>query len=138
AQRVYQESLEIRRQLLERLGATPEALRDVSVTLDNVGKVAQAQGQWEEAQRVYQESLEICRQLLERLGATPQTLDDLALVLLALADIPGLAQAPQWRAEALNLTQQLVQRFPDVPRYAQRLAALQAAHAKLRPEEGAQ
>ena len=78
------------------------------------------------------------RQLLERLGATPEALDDLALVLLALADIPGLEQAPQWRAEALGLTQQLVQRFPDVPRYAQRLAILQAAHAQYQPKEGAQ
>jgi tetratricopeptide (TPR) repeat protein len=138
AEQVYRESLEISRELLKRLGGTPEALRDVSVSLNMVGRVARAQGQWQEAEQVYRESLEIRRELLKRLGGTPEALDDLALVLLALADIPDLAQAPQWRAEALTLTQQLVLRFPDVPHYAQRLATLQAAHAKLQPEDDAQ
>ena len=37
-------SLAARRQLLSRLGDTPEALRDLSVSLNNVGRIAEARG----------------------------------------------------------------------------------------------
>ncbi len=47
--------MDIRRRLLARVGETPEALRDLSVSLNNVGKTAQALGQWDEARQAYQD-----------------------------------------------------------------------------------
>ncbi|WP_173804900.1 tetratricopeptide repeat protein, partial [Sphaerotilus uruguayifluvii] len=70
AESAYRESLGIRRELVKRLGGTPEALRDVSISLDNVGQVAQAQGDWTGAESAYRESLGIRRELVERLGGT--------------------------------------------------------------------
>ena len=64
----YRKAWRSRGQLVERLGGTPESLRDLSVSLDNVGRVAQAQGEWGEAGAAYRESLAIARQLVERLG----------------------------------------------------------------------
>jgi hypothetical protein len=68
---VYRESLALSRQLVERLGGTPESLRDLSVSLNNLGRVAQAQDDWTQAEVVYRESLALSRQLVERLGGTP-------------------------------------------------------------------
>jgi tetratricopeptide (TPR) repeat protein len=68
AESAYRESLALSRQLVERLGGTPESLRDLSVALDKVGGVAQAQGDWAQAESAYRESLALSRQLVERLG----------------------------------------------------------------------
>ncbi|MFN8099673.1 MAG: hypothetical protein U0Q21_15450 [Dermatophilaceae bacterium] len=48
--------LSVRRDLADRIG-TPETLRDLSISLDNVGAVAQARGDWDRATTVYDESL---------------------------------------------------------------------------------
>jgi hypothetical protein len=45
------EGLSIRRQIVERLGSTPGPLRDLSISLNLVRKVAQAQGDWSQAHR---------------------------------------------------------------------------------------
>jgi hypothetical protein len=45
--------------LLERVGETPEALRDLSISLNNVGNTAQAQGRWEQARQAFEEGLAI-------------------------------------------------------------------------------
>jgi tetratricopeptide (TPR) repeat protein len=119
---VYGESLALARQLVERLGGTPESLRDLSVSLDNLGGVAQAQGDWTQAASVYGESLALRRQLVERLGGTPESLDDLAVSLLNVARLPD--GDPLARAEAIELYRQLASRFPSTARYAQRLQAL--------------
>ncbi|MBK6441210.1 MAG: tetratricopeptide repeat protein [Actinomycetales bacterium] len=67
------------RDLAHRL-ATPEALRDLSVSLDNVGAVARARGDWDRAATVYDESLHLRRDLAARL-ATPEALRDLSVSL---------------------------------------------------------
>ncbi len=54
---VYARAWRSSRQLVAQHGGTPEALRDLSVSLDNVGRVAQAQGDWAQAESVYRESL---------------------------------------------------------------------------------
>jgi len=41
----------------------PEALRDLSVSLDNVGKTDQALGDWQQARNAFTEGLEIARSL---------------------------------------------------------------------------
>ena len=73
------DQLALRRDLAERL-ATPEALRDLSVSLNNVGAVARARGDWDRAATVYDESLTIARDLAARL-ATPEALRDLSVSL---------------------------------------------------------
>ena len=122
AEAVYRESLDLRRQLVERLGGTPEALRDLSVSLDNVGRVARAQGDWSQAKAAYRESLGLRRQLVERLVGTPEALEDLASSLLNVAEVsPGNAAM---RGEAIQLYETLARGFPGDPRYSKRLASL--------------
>ena len=123
ADKVYRESLAIRRQLVERLGGTPEALRDVSVSLDNVGQVARAQGDWAQADKAYRESLEIRRQLVERLGGTPESLADLANALQRNAVLPGGPRA-DLLAEARSIFSGLVAAHPTVQSYRGALAWL--------------
>ena len=103
----------------------PAALRDVSVSLDNVGLVARAQGDWPQAESAYRESLEIRRQLVQRLGGTPEALDDVASALASLALLPN-GQSAGLMAEAIAIYERLAQSFPQVVRYAQRLAELRA------------
>ena len=64
------------RGLEESLG-TPEARRDLSVSLDNVGRVAEVRGDWDTAQVAYQQSLQIRRELENLLG-TPQAQQDVS------------------------------------------------------------
>jgi tetratricopeptide (TPR) repeat protein len=67
------------RDLADRV-ATPESLRDLSISLDNVGAVAQARGDWDSATTTYDESLTIARDLADRV-ATPESLRDLSVSL---------------------------------------------------------
>ncbi len=82
------------RGLEESLG-TPEARRDLSVSLNNVGWVAQARGEWDVAEAAYWESLEIRRGLEESLG-TPEARRDLSV---SLDNVGRVAQARgEWDA----------------------------------------
>ena len=73
------ESLGIRRGLVDVLG-TPESRRDLSVSLNNAGRVARARGDWGAAGPAYEESLEISRMLVNLLG-TPDSQRDLSVSL---------------------------------------------------------
>ena len=63
---------------LEELLGTPEARRDLSVSLDNVGRVAEVRGEWGVAEAAYRESLEVRRGLEELLG-TPEARQDVSI-----------------------------------------------------------
>ena len=81
----------------------PEALRDLSVSLNNVGQVARDLGQLEEAKSAYSESLKIRRDLRAALGDSPQALRDLSVSLMHNAVVErALGNAPQ---SALILTE---------------------------------
>ena len=67
------------RGLEESLG-TPEARRDLSVSLNNVGRVAEVRGEWDVAEAAYRESLGLARGLEESLG-TPEARRDLSVSL---------------------------------------------------------
>ncbi len=56
---------------LQSQGETPEALRDLSVSLDNVGDTAKALGQWETARKCFDEGLVIGNALLQALPNHP-------------------------------------------------------------------
>ncbi|MCG6943327.1 MAG: tetratricopeptide repeat protein, partial [Thiohalocapsa sp.] len=63
ARAAFAESLDIARRILARVGETPEALRDLSVSLDNVGNTDRALGEWEAARAAFREGLEIAERL---------------------------------------------------------------------------
>ena len=65
AAEAYEESLLISRQLVAQLGETPQGLRDLSVSLNNVGAVARDLGQGEAARAAFEESAAL-RARLER------------------------------------------------------------------------
>ncbi len=56
------------------------------MSLDNVGRVAQARGDWDAAEAAYGESLGIARKLADSLG-TPESLHDLVISLSNLAGV---------------------------------------------------
>ena len=97
------------RGLVESLG-TPQARRDLSVALDNVGRVSEALGEWDAAEAAYRESMEIRRGLEESLG-TPQARRDLSV---SLDNVGQVAEARgDWDAaqtaylESLELAREL-------------------------------
>lgn len=123
AARAYDEGLDIARQLLREGGETLSALRDLSVSLNNVGDVARAQGRFDDAARAMQESLEIDRRRVRVGGETPQNLDDLAISLLRVAALDGIDPSVRRSAsnEALSLFERLVNTYPELSAYADRL-----------------
>ena len=83
------DSLGVARELVELLG-TPESRRDLSVSLDNVGRVAELRGDLGEAADCFQESLGVARALADEQG-TLQALKDLLTVLARRARIADKA-----------------------------------------------
>src|SRR5262249_37750 len=57
----YEESLALARRLREEVGDTPQALRDLSVSLNNVGEVRREAGDLVAAAAAYEESLALAR-----------------------------------------------------------------------------
>jgi tetratricopeptide (TPR) repeat protein len=96
-----------------------ESLRDLSVSLNKVGGVAERQGDWTQAESAYRESLALRRQLVERLGGTPESLRDLSV---SLDNLGGVAERQgDWRrpraptAKAWRSGRQLVERLGGTP-----------------------
>lgn len=59
----YRESLQLRRQLKQRLGETPEVVCDLSISLDRVEDVARAQDRLDDAAALWDEALMWSRRL---------------------------------------------------------------------------
>ena len=116
-----------------RNGDTPQALRDLSVSLNNVGRVESDLGQLEAARAAYRESLELSRRLREALGDTPQALRDLSVSLNNVgrveSDLGQLEAARAAYRESLELHSILSQAFPQNPRF---VAELQSVEMRLR------
>ncbi len=98
---------------------TDGAQRDRSISLDNLGQVAQDQGDWQAAEAAYRESLQIRRALLKRLGDTPEAQRDLSVSLDNLGRV-SRAQG-DWQAaeaayrESLAIRRALLKRLGDTP-----------------------
>ena len=104
------ESLGVRRGLVDVLG-TPESRRDLSVSLNNVGRVAEARGDWGAAGRAYEESLDLARDLADSLW-TPGSLHDLVISLGNLAGVvEQLGDAE--RAESLRAERDRIAKILD-------------------------
>ena len=97
----------------------PQSLRDLSVSLENVGNVARDLGQLEEARSAYAESLEISRQLKTLTGDSPQSLRDLSVSLDNAGDVARelgqLEEARSAYAESLEIRRQLKTLTSDSP-----------------------
>ncbi|WP_187345227.1 tetratricopeptide repeat protein [Cystobacter ferrugineus] len=115
----YEESLALRRQLRAALGDTPEALRDLAISLDNVGGVRQRLGHLLAARAAYEESLALTRQLRVALGDAPKALRDLAISLNRVGEVHQrlghLLAARTAYEESLALTRQLRAALGDTP-----------------------
>ena len=64
-----------------RHAGSADELRDLSISLDNVGQTERDSGRLDAALAAFRESLEICRRLRQTLGDTPQVLRDLSISL---------------------------------------------------------
>ena len=95
------DSLRVARELVELLG-TPESRRDLSVSLDNVGSVAELRGDLGEAADCFQESLGARRELVELLG-TPESRRDLSI---SLNNVGSVAQLRGDLGEAADCFQE--------------------------------
>ncbi len=108
---------EIARRRLGNKKRDSEALRDLSVSLDNVGKTDQALGEWEAARAAFAESLDIRRRILARVGETPEALRDLSV---SLNNVGNTDQAlGEWESaraalrEGLEIAERLAAALPD-------------------------
>jgi tetratricopeptide (TPR) repeat protein len=124
AQRQLQTAQNIAQDLLRQTRSAyradlPETVRDLNVSLDKVGDVAKAQGDWDAAEAAYRESPDLQRGQRQRLGDQPEIVRDLSISLDRIGDV---AQAQgDWDAaaaayrESLDLMREQRQRLGDTP-----------------------
>jgi tetratricopeptide (TPR) repeat protein len=98
---VARRGLRLARTLAAELG-TPEARRDVSVSLDNVAGIELARGRHDAALTLYQESLRLARTLAAELG-TPEARRDVSI---SLNNVAGIELARGRHDAALTLYQE--------------------------------
>ncbi len=107
------------RSILNRDGETPQTLRDLSLSLDEMGRIREVAGETDAARAIYEESLAIDRGLTETVGETPQTLRDLAFSLIRVggvhesAGVTDMAKAAY--EEALEIRRGLVATIGENP-----------------------
>ncbi len=75
ASEIAQSMADVAKKIIDRVGETPESLRDLSVSLDNVGDTAKAMGEWDKAQKSFEESLAIATPLSEAFPNLPDYKD---------------------------------------------------------------
>ena len=88
-------SLEVRREILSEFGRSPQALRDLSISLNKVADMMRAvgtssitdEGESKTALDLYVASLEVRREILSEFGRSPQALRDLSVSLERVADM---------------------------------------------------
>jgi len=88
------------------LATDPGSARDRSLALDELGAVAQAQGDWAQAEAAYRESLQLRRSLLTREPNSRRAQESLLHVLEKVVQLP-VSDAPQLLAEAAALRAQI-------------------------------
>jgi tetratricopeptide (TPR) repeat protein len=146
ANRACEEALALCRERRQSQGETPEALRDLSVSLNKVGDIRRARGELSAAAEAHEESLALSRQLREVMGQTPEALRDLSVSLNKVGDIRRargeLSAAAEAYEESLALIRQVREILGDVPQINQDLryclAQVTAARQALGDESGAQ
>ena len=101
------------------LDNAPEALRDLSISLDRAGDLYRDMGLLQEAREVYEESLALTRRLLEEIGDSPQALRDLSVSLHRAGDLYRnlglLREAREAYEESLAISRRLLEEIGDSP-----------------------
>ena len=104
---------------LERDGKTPERLRDLSVSMNKLGDVAQALGQLEDAKTAYAQGEQLSRALIDDFGKTPERLRDLSVSMERLGDVARalgqLEDAKTAYAQGEQLRRALIDDFGKTP-----------------------
>ncbi|MEM1204983.1 MAG: tetratricopeptide repeat protein, partial [Acidobacteriota bacterium] len=110
------EALLSRARTLHNGARTPEALRDLSTSLDNVGDVRRDQGRLDDAANAYDESLDIARRLANDYAPTPEALRDLSVSWNKVGDVRRdqgrLEDAANAFDESLDLARRLANDAP--------------------------
>ena len=111
--------VELRRELVRRSPDSPTALRDLSISLDNVAGIQEQRGQLDDALTAYTESLDLRRRIRTDYGDTPQSLRDLTVSLDNVAGIQKqrgqLDDALTAYTESLHLAQRIHTAYGDTP-----------------------
>jgi tetratricopeptide (TPR) repeat protein len=98
---------------------SPQALRDLSISLDNVGGVQSDLGRRDEALASYDESLGIRRRLLDSYGESPQALRDLSVSLdnvgKVQSDLGRRDEALASYEESLGIRRRLLDSYGESP-----------------------
>ena len=115
-----EESLVLRRRLLDSYGEKAQALRDVSISLGRIGDLRRETGEVAVAAAAYEESLALDRRLLDTYGETPQALRDLSISLISLGDLRRetgeVTAATAAHEESLALRRRLLDAYGETPR----------------------
>ena len=100
AQSSYEEMLALARRRREQQGDTPDALRDLLVSLGRTGNVRKQAGDVEGARAAFEEALGVAQQLRDDLGESPEilrelsaTLEKLGATLQTAGNLPGATAA---------------------------------------------
>ena len=135
-----EESLVVRRRLLDTHGETPQALRDLSINLGNLGDLHFECGELPAAITVYDESLALDRRLLDTYGETPQALRDLSITLNRLGDARRdsgvLPDAVAAYEESLSLDRRLLEVHGETPQALRDLSIILERLGRVRREAG--
>ena len=119
AEAIAEAALAISRSRLQSLGETPEALRDLFISILKLGDVAHAQSEWQRSQELYLESWALARKLLQLLGETPEILRGLAVALERLGNVASVQgqwqRAQELYLENLRLCRKLSQLLGETP-----------------------
>ncbi|MGB5684901.1 MAG: tetratricopeptide repeat protein [Candidatus Electrothrix sp.] len=134
------EMLSISRRIIERVGETPESLRDLSVSLNKSGETSQRLGELEDAQKAYHESLEIRRKIIERVGETPESLRDLSVSLDNVGNtsqrLGELEDAQKAYHESLEISRKIIERVGETPESLRDLSVSLYKSGQLSDETG--
>ena len=111
----YRRGLEISERLVAEYGETPEALRDVSVSLDASAMSSVALGDRESALGAYRRGLEISERLVAEYGETPEALRDLMISHIKTWLVSEKDEAVDRLRRARALTEDIIARGWGVP-----------------------
>ena len=113
------QALAAAQRLVKLTGESPEALRDWSVSLDNLGDVQRALGDEAGARERYEQSLQVSERLVKLTGESPEALRDWSVSLnnvgdvqLALGDVAGARERYE---QSLQVRERLVKLTGESP-----------------------
>jgi tetratricopeptide (TPR) repeat protein len=131
---------QIARHRLQQYGENGQTLRDLSVSLNNVGDVRRESGDVAGAEAAFADSLEIRRRLHQQYGESPQTLRDLSVCLDNVGRVRrasgDLGAAEAAFAESLEIGRRLHQQYGESPQRLRDLSISLNNLGRVRRESG--